>query len=103
MSEIDWVDEINQILSKALSLPRYTGRNKNSFLYYTPPKEWTKTVYIFAYTPWRTTHNGIDGFWTLKYRVYKDGRWKLVKKVRFGRRKIADRRAKQWYDKYYDI
>ena len=77
------------------------GRNKSSFLYYDPPKDWTGTTYIFAYTPWKTIHKGIEGFWTLKYRILKDGRWKLVKKVRFGKRKIANKRALKWWNNYY--
>ncbi len=88
---------INQLFSDMVP----QGRTKNSYLYYDPPKDWKGTVYIFAYTPWRTKHDGVEGFWTLKYRVYKDGHWKLVKKIRFGRRKIADKRAKKWWDAYY--
>jgi hypothetical protein len=78
-------------------------RRKNKINWWSPPKGWTRTVYIFAWTPWKTRdpETKTTGFYTLKYRVYKDGRWKLVKKLRFARRKIAKKRASQWYDKYY--
>jgi len=80
-------------------------RNRSSFLYYEPPKGWTKTIYYFGYTPWRTTDpdTGKSGFFTLKYRLLKSGAMKLVKSVRFSRRKIADKRAYQWHKKYYRV
>ncbi len=78
-------------------------RNRSSFLYYKPPKDWAKTIYYFGYTPWRTTDpdTGKLGFFTLKYRVLKNGSMKLVRSARFGRRKIADARAHKWHKKYY--
>jgi hypothetical protein len=49
--------------------------------------------YAFAYTTERTS----DGkFWALKYRITKNA-WKLVKKVAFGRRRVAKARAYKWY------
>ena len=80
-----------------------SSRNKASYLYWDPPKEWTKTKYLFAYTPWKTKdpETGKVGFFALKYRLLKNGSMKLVKSVRFARRKIANRRAYQWYEKYY--
>ena len=80
-----------------------SSRNKNDLLYYDPPKDWEKTTYYYGYTPWRTKDpdSGREGFWTLKYRLLKSGTWKLVKKIRFGRRKIARARAIKWYQKHY--
>lgn len=87
----------------AADLGVFPRRNKSSFLYYEPPKDWDKTIYYFGYTPWRTTdpETGKTGFFSLKYRLLKSGALKLVKSVRFGRRKIADKRAHQWHEKYY--
>jgi hypothetical protein len=81
----------------------YSGRKKNDFIYFNPPKNWEGTLYYFAYTPWKTKdpETGKEGFFTLKYRVLKSGTLKLVKKVRFGRRKIASKRAWKWHEKYY--
>lgn len=100
MSQQTAVDMLNQIFTDLLGPP---GRNKSSFLYYEPPKDWERTVYVFGYTPWRTVdpETGKKGFFALKYRRLKSGALKLVKSVRFGRRKIADKRAHQWHEKYY--
>jgi len=79
-------------------------RNKNDFLYYEPPEGWEGTLYYFAYTPWKTLdpETGKKGFYTLKYRYLKTtGEWKLVKKCRWGRRKIANKRALTWYENHY--
>ena len=98
---------INQ-MAREMGLPSIfgrggSGRNRSSFIYYEPPKDWTKTVYVFGYTPWRTTdpETGKTGFFTLKYRRLKSGALKLVKSVRFGRRKIAAARAQKWHADYY--
>ena len=88
----------------AADLGIFSGRRKNDYLYYEPTKDWNGTIYYFAYTPWRTTdpETGKEGFWALKYRFLKSsGNWKLVKKTRFGRRKIATARARKWYNDYY--
>ena len=81
-----------------------SGKRKSEFLYWSPPKKWSGTKYVFAYTPWRTVDpkTGRRGFYALKYRVLRDGKWKLVKSVRFGRRKIAMARAHQWHRDYYE-
>lgn len=94
------LDLINQM---AANLGIGPTRNRSPFLYYEPPKDWGRTVYLFAYTPWRTTdpETGKTGFFALKYRKLKNGSLKLVKSVRFGRRKIADKRCHQWHEKYY--
>ena len=96
------LDLINKL---AADLGIFSGRRKSEFLYYVPPKDSDKTIYYFAYTPWKTTdpETGKSGFWTLKYRFLKTtGSWKLVKKTRFGRRKIASQRAWDWHQKYYE-
>ena len=49
--------------------------------------------YAFAYTTERTNDHK---FWALKYRITKKA-WKLVKKVGFGKRRVAKARAYNWY------
>ena len=49
--------------------------------------------YAFAYTTERTNDHK---FWALKYRITKKA-WKLVKKVGFGKRRVAKARAYKWY------
>lgn len=95
------LDLINQM---ATDLGIFSGRRKSEFLYYEPPKDWDGTLYYFAYTPWKTVdpETGKKGYWALKYRFLKTtGNWKLVKKIRFGRRKIASARALKWHGDYY--
>ena len=97
---------INQ-MAREMGMPSIFGgasRNKSSYLYWDPPKDWNGTLYQFAYTPWKTKDPETQktGYWTLKYRYLKKKKqWKLVKKVRFGRRKIAHKRALEWYAKHY--
>ncbi len=99
------IDLINQLAAEVgINFGAFgSNRNRSSFLYWEPPKDWDKTVYYFGYTPWRTTdpETGKTGFFALKYRRLKSGALKLVKSVRFGRRKIADARAHKWHEKYY--
>ena len=97
-------DILNHIFSVTRPQARTGRRHATSHFYYSPPKDWAGTLYRFAYTPWKTLDPDTDkiGFWTLKYKYLKTKkRWKLVKKVRFGRRKIAMKRAKEWYEKHY--
>lgn len=80
------------------------GRHKRSSILYSPPKDWKGIRYFFGYTPWKTKdpETGKEGFFALKYRHMKKGNWmQLVKKVRFGKRKIARKRANIWYAHYY--
>jgi len=49
--------------------------------------------YAFAYTTERTSDHK---FWALKYRITRKA-WKLVKKVAFGKRRVAKARALKWY------
>jgi len=102
----DAVDQLNAMLNLdqvELSKSGFTGRKRmrNSLRYWNPTKGWKGTVYIFGYTPWRTEKDGKSGFFAVKYRVLKGGVWKLVKSVRFGRRKVAKARALKWHNKYY--
>ncbi len=101
------LDLINQIASDlGINFGGFgSTRNRSSFLYYDPPRDWNKTIYYFGYTPWKTTdpETGKQGFFALKYRLLKSGALKLVKSVRFGRRKIADARAHKWHEKYYRV
>lgn len=95
-------DILNRLFAQAYAR-REPQSNRSSLIYYTPPKTWAGTVYLFGYTPWRTRdpETGKTGFWALKYRVLKSGQQKLVKKVRFGRRKIAAKRSLKWYTDFY--
>lgn len=78
-------------------------RNRSPYIYFEPPKNWEGTIYHFGYTPWRTEDpkTGKTGFFAVKYRLLKNGTLKLVKSVRFGRRKIATKRANKWHADYY--
>jgi len=92
------------ILNHIFSITQKQTRRKTRHFYYSPPEDWPGTLYRFAYTPWRTRdpETRKTGFWTLKYRYLKKAkRWKIVKKIRFGRRKIAHKRALEWYEKHY--
>ncbi len=68
------------------------------------PKDWKNIQYYFGYTPWRTVgKDGKEGFFALKYRIYKNGKAKLVKAVRFAKRKKAKARSLKWYRDYYGV
>jgi hypothetical protein len=55
---------------------------------------WKTRRYAFGYTP----HRQVDGkFHALKYRMRANDSGSLVKKVAFGRRKVARDRAYKWY------
>lgn len=55
---------------------------------------WKTRRYAFGYT----THRQSDGkFCALKYRMKADGSGSLVRKVAFGRRKVARERAYHWF------
>lgn len=79
----------------------FSGRHKHTYNWWRNPRNWKGTIYIFGYTPWRTEYNGKSGFWAFKYRQLKNGSCKLVKAVRFGRRKIARERSWKWHQQYY--
>jgi len=97
----DVIDRLNQFANEVLGL--YPTRTRNRLVYWNPPRNWRGTVYLFGYTPWRTVdpESGVEGYFAVKYRRLKDGRCRLVKKVRFGRRKVAKARSLTWYRQYY--
>ncbi len=76
------------------------NRSKRTYTYWQIPKSWKGARYQFGYTPWKTRYNGKQGFFAVKYRETKK-RIKLVKAVRFGKRKIARERSLQWFNAYY--
>lgn len=79
--ERDALAAINKIAAEL----GYTGRRQNNFLYW----ENKGDFFLFGYTP----HRQKDGkFYALKYRAGT-----LVKKVVFGRRKTAQKRAYSWF------
>lgn len=99
MSDQNTIDILNKICRDYGLFPK---RRKSPFIYWRIPKSWKGTRYAFAYTPHRTRdHTGKEGFFALKYRILKNGQFKLIKKVRFGRRKIASQRSLKWYKEYY--
>ena len=93
------IDVLNRIAADAGLIPK---RQRSSFLWWPIPRTWKGTKYAFGYTPWRTTFDGKKGFFACKYRMLKNGNMKLVKAVRFGRRKVANERSYQWYLDYYE-
>ena len=98
------MDILNKILAEAYGYGTQSTRQKTDYFYYNPPDGWTGTIYYFAYTPWKTKDpkTGKVGYWTIKYRYLKTKKQrKIVKAIRFGRRKIAHKRALEWYRKYY--
>lgn len=101
MSHQKPIDILNQI---AADLGLFPERTKHKMNLWRIPKGWMGTRYYFGYTPWRTTaETGEVGFFALKYRIRKNGSMKLVKKVRFGRRRVARQRSLLWYRKYYGL
>ena len=97
------IDVLNQF---AAEMGLYPRRQRHPFVYFAFRKasRGKRVVYAFGYTPWKTRdpETGKEGFFALKYRVYRNGQWKLVKSVRFGKRKIAKKRAWEWHQKYYN-
>ena len=99
MSEQSLIDMINQIAADMGLMPT---KHRNSFLWWRIPKGWQGTKYAFGYTPWRTAFNGKKGFFACKYRILRNSNMKLVKTVRFGRRKVAKDRSLEWHRQYYE-
>lgn len=92
------IDLLNKIAADLGLSPRH----KTSFIHWRIPKDWQGTKYAFGYTPWKTEDEGQVGYFALKYRVRKDGSMRLIKKVRFGRRKVAKARSLTWHRQYYE-
>lgn len=90
------IDQLNKIWAEIIGPSR-----KHSMSLWSIPRRWKGTRYLFGYTPWKTKDNGKVGYFALKYREFKNGKTKLVKSVRFGKRKTAKARAAKWYNEYY--
>lgn len=99
MSEQRVKDPIAFINRMAAGLGLSGNRRRNRLLLFRVPKDWKGRIIHFGYTPWSDS----DGkFYALKYRENKrTGIIMLAKKVGFARRKIARKRALQWYEAYY--
>lgn len=91
MSRGDPIDAINRIVAD-LGYGRTRGsRIKHNINYWQAAGDF----FSFGYTPWRQA----DGkFYALKYRSNR-----LVKKVAFGRRKTAKKRAYEWFSKRQEV
>jgi len=91
---------LNQLAARMGLLGR-----KSTLIYWDPPSGWKGTPYAYGYTPWkqRNPNTGKVGYFACKYRILKDGSLKLVKAMRFARRKVAKARAEQWYESYYGV
>jgi hypothetical protein len=76
------------------------GRRKKSLIHWRIPDGWIGKKPIFGYTPWRTMDGDAKGFFALHYTPTKDG-WKLIKKVRFAKRKVAKERSWKWHEDFY--
>lgn len=94
----DVLNRLNEMFGRMIG---HTGRTKNTYIFWRIPQDWVGTRYAFGYTPWRTDYEGKTGFFAFKYRVLKNGTRKLVRAVRFGRRKIARGRSWKWHQKHY--
>jgi hypothetical protein len=58
---------------------------------------WRFHNYAFCYTTERTSNKK---FYALIYRIIKKGKvWKLKKKVAYGKRKVAKKKAYEWFEK----
>lgn len=90
------INHLNQIWNEVCG----ETRHRNSYLHWRIPRNWKGTRYQFGYTPWKTKYNGKQGFFAVKYRETKN-KIKLVKAVRFGKRKVAKQRSLQWFNAYY--
>lgn len=102
MTKEDAIAFINKIAADVLG-GNGSGRHKNRLLLYYPPKDAKGRKYAFGYTPWKALdpQTGKTGYFALKYQILKDGTMKLVKSMRFGRRKIAKKHALQWRNRRY--
>lgn len=82
-----------------------SGRAKHTYNFWSIPRGWKGTRYLFGYTPWRTQdpETGKKGFFAVKFRMRKDGRGRCIKMRRFGRRKVAKEYSLKWYREYYGL
>jgi len=98
MTKQDALALINKMYA---DLVGHRGRTKHTYTWWRNPRNWKGTVYNFGYTPWKTSFEGKKGYWALKYRQFKNGNAKLVKAIRFGKRRVARDRSWLWYTQYY--
>lgn len=98
MGHQEALDFINKM---AAELGLFPTRRRSSLIWWRVPKDWQGTKYAFGYTPWKTQDGDEVGFFAVKYRILKNGDMKLVKSVRFGRRKVARERSLLWHHKHY--
>lgn len=88
MTVKDLVASINEIVTE---LGIFHARMPR-FRYWTR-KNQKGTKYAFC---WTTERDSKGKFHALKYRILKQGTWKLVKDIAFGKRRIAKARARRW-------
>lgn len=86
------IDILNQF---ARDVGKQPVKHRHRLIFWRYPKNGRLA---FAFTPWRLE----DGrFHALKYRVYRDGRMKLVKDLVFAKRRVAKARSLKWHKQYY--
>lgn len=91
------IDELNRLWAEMVG----EGRTRNYALFWSIPKKWKGRKYKIGYSPWKIKgEGGKIGFYALKYKHSKSG-WKLVKAVRFGKRKTAMQRSIEWWNRVY--
>lgn len=90
------MDRLNQLYRQIVG-----SSHRNPYVYWRIPRKWKGTRYRFGYTPWRIECRGRVGFFAVKYRETKD-KIKLVKAIRFGKRKKARERSLEWHKAYYE-
>ena len=95
------LEEVNVILAKML--PRQ-ARFRYFVLRYRDPKSGETHIdkrYAFG---WSTERVGEEQkFYAFIYRITKKGRcWKIIRKVSFGKRRVAKARASKWHDQYQE-
>jgi len=97
MGKVDHQKAIDLLNELARDLGLF-GRSPR-FRYFTMPRKWKKTRYAFG---WTTERQSNGKFVAFKYRILRNGNWKLVKKVEFGKRRVAKARALKWHQQYYE-
>jgi hypothetical protein len=93
--------DVNAILAKML--PRQ-ARFRYFALRYRDPKSGETRIdkrYVFG---WSTERVGEERkFYAFIYRITKKGScWKIIRKVSFGKRRVAKARAHKWHDQYQE-
>lgn len=94
------LDQANAILAKML--PRQARFRYYTMRYRDPNGEtYVDRRYAFG---WSTEKVGEEQkFYAFIYRITKKGRnWKIIRKVGFGKRRVAKARAAKWRDQYQE-